>query len=151
MKTKFNFKIYPKTRPAKPRCKQVCKVTPTVDLTKIEDLELLPHNGKNFDSKTDTISKENYALLSTQRCGEVLRQVADIYEVGDTAYAKPCQSYRNYQLHSSKPMQNTKIANENRTVKGCKKKIDADNQPTIVVKRRKFNFTSQENKENVSF
>ncbi|XP_037817895.1 putative uncharacterized protein DDB_G0282499 [Lucilia sericata] len=89
-------------------------------------------------------------LLTTQDCKEVLKQVANIYDVTDTTYAKPCQSYRNFKIHPNTLTQTSNVKSSANS-KSRKKKLDqTDNESSVEKIRKLTNACVLENKENIN-
>lgn len=112
-------------------------------------MESIKQNIVNTTHK-DEIPTKCTPLITTQDCAEVLKQVADIYDVGDTTYAKPCQSYRNFK---TQPNPVSQITNVKASTKSRKRKIKVDkiDSESGVQKITKLtNSYAEENKENVS-
>lgn len=124
----------------------MCKVTPTVDLTKMDLLETKENLFKSKKPKENEL-KKSAAIISSQECAEVLQQVSDFYKVTDNSYAKPCQSYRNFKMDTN-PLSLITNKKSNRR----KNKLDIKNE-SFVEKKRKImaNCYDQNDKENVSF
>lgn len=128
----------------------MCKVTPTVDLTKMDLLETKENLVKSKKPKENEV-KKSAAIISSQECAEVLQQVSDVYKVIDNSYAKPCQSYRKFKMDTN-PL--SLITNKKDDIQSNrrKNKLDVKNE-TFVEKKRKVvaNCYDQNDKENVSF
>lgn len=120
-------------------------MTPTVDLAKIENTDEIIQNKK--------VSLPNYSspLISTQNCNKILKNVANIYNVGDSTYAKPCQSYRQFKtdLVSNSNVNTSSISTGKRNTNSTSQ---AEYNPTSKTKRprRALYANNEANKENVS-
>ncbi|TMW47173.1 hypothetical protein DOY81_007748 [Sarcophaga bullata] len=136
-----------KSRQSKARGKKVCKVTPTVDLTKIENVDEMKENEQV------SLSKYSSPLISTQDCNKVLKNVANIYNIGDNSDAKPCQSYRQFKTDIiSKSHNNTNsISAGRRHAKQTENSVD-----NLILTTKKcrsnaiVNENDESNKENVN-
>lgn len=138
--------MFIKQRQTKPRSKKVCKVTPTVDLTKIENTDEIKENEQV------SLSKYSSPLISTQDCNKVLKNVANIYNIADTAYAKPCQSYRQFKTDLvSNSNKNTNSISAGKRLK--KRSENVEDNLTLTTKRSRSSGivkeTYESNKENV--
>ncbi|KAM7355002.1 uncharacterized protein ACRADG_001263 isoform 2-T3 [Cochliomyia hominivorax] len=136
-----------KSRQNKSRYKQVCKVTPTVDLTKMENIKPNVEISLDIDKSEDVITKPSSTFISSQDCAKVLKQVAEIYN-NDDAYAKPCQSYRNFKIESTPLADISNTKNTSRTTRRKTKTNNIKNESTTQKKLKLMD--GEENKENIN-
>lgn len=127
----------------------MCKVTPTVDLTKVDQLDTKENQLKSLDPREVKVKKSSN-FITSQECTEVLQQVADIYNVADTSYAKPCQSYRNFKIDTN-PLANISNNKVDLRLNRDKNKIDIGKESLNEKKRKVAYCMDQDDKENVSF
>lgn len=126
-----------------------------MDLTKIDNIDSIKQtethikNNVNIPRKNNDFKNRSKPVLTLQDCAVVLKQVADIYETGDTSYATPCQSYRNFKVQPN-PLKEISISKRSSKAKSPKKKIDMVSESSPEKKRKLKNCYKQENKENVS-